>query len=216
MPACASSACTSRRPPHGFLAKATEYADAATIPRLLVLRRLPLSGPSAWSSGPLGRGPVQFGGWLTSSYSRVCPAPAGPRRPKHIEDLGWFVIDNLPPALIPEVAELARRPGSTIDRVALAVGSGRHAEVAAGIDWLRSSGVDRVRTLFLSAPHAGARATLRGDPSSAPVQGVRQPERCDRVRAGRARGHPGRRRCRDRHLGSPRAPAPGPDHRAVR
>lgn len=70
---------------------------------------------------------------------------------KHIEDLGWFVIDNLPPELIPKVAELARTPGSTIDRVALAVGSGRHEEVGAGIEWLRSSGDDRVRTLFLSA-----------------------------------------------------------------
>lgn len=70
---------------------------------------------------------------------------------KHIEDLGWFVIDNLPPELIPKVAELARAPGSSIDRVALAVGSGRHEEVAAGIDWLRSSGDDRVRTLFLAA-----------------------------------------------------------------
>jgi UPF0042 nucleotide-binding protein len=70
---------------------------------------------------------------------------------KHIEDLGWFVIDNLPPELIPKVAELARAPGSTIDRVALAVGSGRHEEVADGIEWLRSSGDDRVRTLFLSA-----------------------------------------------------------------
>ena len=29
----------------------------------------------------------------------------------HLEDLGWFVIDNLPPALIPKVAELAA-PGS--------------------------------------------------------------------------------------------------------
>ncbi|MBV9664546.1 MAG: hypothetical protein JOZ37_11310 [Actinobacteria bacterium] len=28
------------------------------------------------------------------------------------EDLGWFVIDNLPPALIGKVAELVGRPGS--------------------------------------------------------------------------------------------------------
>ena len=27
---------------------------------------------------------------------------------KTLEDLGWFVIDNLPPALIPKVAELAQ------------------------------------------------------------------------------------------------------------
>jgi len=70
---------------------------------------------------------------------------------KHIEDMGWFVIDNLPPELIPDVAGLARADESSIDRVALTLGSGRHAEVASGIDWLRSSGDDRVRTLFLSA-----------------------------------------------------------------
>ena len=32
----------------------------------------------------------------------------------HLEDLGWFVIDNLPPSLIPKVAELAR---PTVNRV---------------------------------------------------------------------------------------------------
>ena len=29
----------------------------------------------------------------------------------NLEDLGWFVMDNLPPALIPKVAELADGPG---------------------------------------------------------------------------------------------------------
>ncbi|MEA2504832.1 MAG: RNase adapter protein RapZ, partial [Actinomycetota bacterium] len=35
------------------------------------------------------------------------------------EDLGWFVIDNLPPALIGKVSELVQAPGSTTERVAL-------------------------------------------------------------------------------------------------
>ncbi len=39
-----------------------------------------------------------------------------------LEDLGWFVIDNLPPALIDKVAELAQAPGSSIERVALVIG----------------------------------------------------------------------------------------------
>ena len=34
-----------------------------------------------------------------------------------LEDLGWFVIDNLPPALITKVAELVARPGSESERV---------------------------------------------------------------------------------------------------
>ena len=38
---------------------------------------------------------------------------------KHLEDMGWFVIDNLPPTLIPKVAELTAGPGAAVDRVAL-------------------------------------------------------------------------------------------------
>ncbi len=37
------------------------------------------------------------------------------------EDLGWFVIDNLPPALISKVVELVQSPGATTERVALVV-----------------------------------------------------------------------------------------------
>ena len=40
----------------------------------------------------------------------------------NLEDLGWFVMDNLPPSLIPKVAELAGPPGTGIDRLALVVG----------------------------------------------------------------------------------------------
>ncbi|KAA0234491.1 MAG: RNase adapter RapZ [Actinobacteria bacterium] len=67
-----------------------------------------------------------------------------------LEDLGWFVIDNLPPALIPKVAELAS-PGTEIERVALVVGTGPYyAEVRPALDKLRASGA-RVRILFLEA-----------------------------------------------------------------
>jgi RNase adapter protein RapZ len=68
------------------------------------------------------------------------------------EDLGWFVIDNLPPALIPKVGELARAPGSSIERVALVAGTGpHHGEIGTALAELRSSG-ERVRILFLEAP----------------------------------------------------------------
>ena len=40
------------------------------------------------------------------------------------EDLGWFVIDNMPPALITKVAELVSVPGSETEKVALVVGRG--------------------------------------------------------------------------------------------
>ena len=39
-----------------------------------------------------------------------------------LEDQGWFVIDNMPVALMPKVAELAAQPGSDIDRVAFVAG----------------------------------------------------------------------------------------------
>jgi RNase adapter protein RapZ len=41
-----------------------------------------------------------------------------------LEDMGWFVIDNLPAALIMKMAELVDMPGSEIERVALVVGRG--------------------------------------------------------------------------------------------
>jgi UPF0042 nucleotide-binding protein len=69
----------------------------------------------------------------------------------HLEDLGWFVIDNLPPELVPKVVELARTPRSSIERVALVVGTGAYQdEVLPMLTWLRSSGA-KVRILFLEA-----------------------------------------------------------------
>ena len=67
------------------------------------------------------------------------------------EDLGWFVIDNLPPALIAKVSELVQQPGSTTERVALVVGTGAYLdELTPALNSLRSTGA-RVRVLFLEA-----------------------------------------------------------------
>jgi UPF0042 nucleotide-binding protein len=69
----------------------------------------------------------------------------------HLEDLGWFVVDNLPTALIEKVAELGTLTGSSIDRLALVVGSGSHqADIIDVVGKLRRSG-HRVRILFLEA-----------------------------------------------------------------
>ncbi|MCU0268702.1 MAG: RNase adapter RapZ [Acidimicrobiales bacterium] len=68
-----------------------------------------------------------------------------------LEDQGWFVIDNLPPALIPKVAELASAPDSSIARVVLVVGTGPyHAEVLPALEALEARQV-RVRIVFLEA-----------------------------------------------------------------
>ncbi len=69
----------------------------------------------------------------------------------NLEDLGWFVMDNLPPSLIPKVAELADGSGKAGDRLALVVGSGRlHEEVIPLIGDLRSQ-VERLQLVFLDA-----------------------------------------------------------------
>lgn len=68
-----------------------------------------------------------------------------------LEDLGWFVIDNLPAELIPKVTELVQSPGSSTPRVALVVGVGAHQpELLPVLDGLRAAG-GRVRQLFLDA-----------------------------------------------------------------
>ena len=65
------------------------------------------------------------------------------------EDLGWFVIDNLPPALMPKVTELADAKGSSITRIVLVAGTGHYdRELVDALDELRRS-VRRVRILFL-------------------------------------------------------------------
>jgi UPF0042 nucleotide-binding protein len=67
-----------------------------------------------------------------------------------LEDLGWFVIDNLPPALIAKVAELAS-DGADVSKVALVVGTGPyHDEVLPALRTLKAQGA-RVRIVFLEA-----------------------------------------------------------------
>jgi len=72
---------------------------------------------------------------------------------KALEDLGHFVIDNLPPALIGKMAELVQRPGSAVQHVALVVdvrGGQFFSELTEALKELAASGVD-YRILFLTA-----------------------------------------------------------------
>jgi len=65
------------------------------------------------------------------------------------EDLGWFVIDNLPPELMPKVTELADAKGSSIERIVLVAGTGHYdRELVDALSELRKE-TPRVRILFL-------------------------------------------------------------------
>jgi UPF0042 nucleotide-binding protein len=69
-----------------------------------------------------------------------------------LEDLGFFVVDNLPPALLPKMAELTMRPGSPT-RVAIVVdarGGVFFSELSKALDELRVQHRD-ARIVFLEA-----------------------------------------------------------------
>jgi len=68
-----------------------------------------------------------------------------------MEDLGWFRVDNMPPAMFAEVARMVASSPSGVDRVAFVAGTGAFTEeLVPGLDRLRADG-HRVRILFLDA-----------------------------------------------------------------
>lgn len=72
---------------------------------------------------------------------------------KALEDLGYFVVDNLPPALLPKLAELAARPGGPGGRVAIVVdarGGVFFGELSKALEELDELGIS-YRILFLEA-----------------------------------------------------------------
>lgn len=68
------------------------------------------------------------------------------------EDLGFYVIDNLPTPLVPTIVELASQPGGGIERLALVSGR-NHSDVLPEVARLRREG-HGVRLLFLDASTA--------------------------------------------------------------
>lgn len=68
-----------------------------------------------------------------------------------LEDLGWFVIDNLPPSLVGRIADLASAPGSSVNQLALVAdvrGREFFTELVATVRDLQRGEAD-VRLLFL-------------------------------------------------------------------
>jgi UPF0042 nucleotide-binding protein len=66
------------------------------------------------------------------------------------EDMGWFVIDNLPTELLDKVIDLVVAKGSSIDKVALVMRTPGTEDLATALSTLRAT-VDDVRVLFLDA-----------------------------------------------------------------
>jgi RNase adapter protein RapZ len=72
-----------------------------------------------------------------------------------LEDLGWYVVDNLPPQMLRPLVELASRAGDTLPRVAAIVdvrGGKLFSDLEETVESLRSGAA--VRVLFLEATDA--------------------------------------------------------------
>src|SRR4051794_32010619 len=72
---------------------------------------------------------------------------------KCLEDLGWFVVDNLPPSLVTTMIELAARSQGSVDKIAVVVdlrSRGFTSDVSSALRELDQAGL-RIRVLFLEA-----------------------------------------------------------------
>ena len=92
-----------------------------------------------------------------------------------MEDLGWYVVDNLPTSLVEKIVEMASLPGATgIERLALVVGRD-HGELLARVAAIRAAG-HHVTVVFLdaSSPELVRRydATRRKHPLAAETDGL--------------------------------------------
>lgn len=69
-----------------------------------------------------------------------------------LEDLGWYVMDNIPTPLITKVADLVTGAGAEVQRVALVVGrhAGQLGDLQEAVSQLRTLG-ESVKVLFLDA-----------------------------------------------------------------
>jgi UPF0042 nucleotide-binding protein len=110
---------------------------------------------TATSGGPL-TGPIQLGARTSRSELLIITGMSGAGRStaaKVLEDLGWYVVDNLPPALVPRLADLGRRTRGGVPRLA-AVVDVRSRSFSADLDGSLEqlgSGPGRPRVLFLEA-----------------------------------------------------------------
>jgi UPF0042 nucleotide-binding protein len=106
-----------------------------------------------------------------------------------LEDLGWYVVDNLPTSLIEKIVDLASMPGSGIDRLALVAGRD-YGAVLDNVAALRGEG-HRVTVLFLDASTSELvrryDATRRRHPLAAEAPGLLESIEQERALLGRTR-----------------------------
>ncbi len=93
-----------------------------------------------------------------------------------LEDLGWFVVDNLPVVLVDKVVELSGEAGGEINKLCLVVGNVKHqAAILDTVGNLKAQG-HTVRILFLEASTRELvrryEATRRKHPMSDGVMGL--------------------------------------------
>jgi UPF0042 nucleotide-binding protein len=102
-----------------------------------------------------------------------------------LEDLGWFVVDNLPVVLIDKVVELSGEAGGEIVKLCLVVGNARHqSAIMDAVRSLRDQG-HSVRILFLEASTRELvrryEATRRKHPMSDGIMGLEEVIESERV-----------------------------------
>ncbi|WP_338021108.1 RNase adapter RapZ [Bacillus piscicola] len=113
------------------------------------------------------------------------------------EDLGYYCVDNLPPALIPTFIELVENSGGKMNKVALVIdlrGREFFDQLFEGVDYLRMKPNLRSYILFLDARNnvlvQRYKETRRSHPlanGEAPLEGIRQEREMLEDLKGRAR-----------------------------
>lgn len=92
---------------------------------------------------------------------------------KYLEDLGWFVVDNLPAELIATMVELGTRAGGAVTRIALVLDVRSRvftADLAGVIKGLDARGY-RPRVLYLDASDAALIRRYEANRRAHPLQG---------------------------------------------
>lgn len=100
-----------------------------------------------------------------------------------LEDLGWYVVDNLPTGLVDTIVELASAPGSPIEQLALVAGR-QHLDLMPKVAGLRADG-HRVRVVYLDATDSELvkryEATRRRHPFASESDGLLEAIRAERM-----------------------------------